>query len=255
MNFNIPNGSGASANAAASVPNAGVGNMGASSSMNTGSNSVFNKQLGYILLAILAIAIIVIVIVVIVNKNRNRNNQNIIISTPVNAFGMRNNNFTIRNSELGLEFSYSVWIYIQDWTHGWKNIFVKGSGSPGSSSSGQPAASSQLRAPGLWLYPDTNSLHARINTYASPNEGCDIKNIPLQKWVHIGYVLNNRTVDMYIDGKLERSCVLRGVPKLNDSDLIVCDNNGFFGKISNLVYYRYALKPEDIHNIYSNGPY
>ena len=250
MNFNIPNSSGSSA----SVPNAGVANMGASSSMNTGSNSVFNKQMGYILLVILAIAIIVIVIVVIVNKNRNRNNQNIIIDTPVNAFGMRNNRFTVKNSELGLEFSYSVWIYIQDWTHGWKNIFVKGSGSPGSSTSGEPA-SSQLRAPGLWLYPDTNSLHARINTYASPNEGCDIKNIPLQKWVHIGYVLNNRTVDMYIDGKLERSCVLRGVPKLNDSELIVCDNNGFFGKISNLVYYRYALKPEDIHNIYSNGPY
>ena len=252
MNFNIPNGSGTPA----SVPNAGIGNvsnMGASSSMNMGSNSVFNKQMGYILLAILAIVIIVIIIVVIVNKNKNRNNQNVIIDTPINAFGLKKNKFTVKNSDLGLEFSYSVWIYIQDWTHGWKNIFVKGSGSPGSTS-GEPA-SSQLRAPGLWLYPDTNSLHARINTYASPNEGCDIKNIPLQKWVHIGYVLNNRTVDMYIDGKLERSCVLRGVPKLNDSDLIVCDNNGFFGKISNLVYYKYALKPEDIHNLYSSGPY
>jgi hypothetical protein len=252
MNFNIPNSSGASA----SVPNAGVANvpnMGASSSMNMGSNSVFNKQMGIILLVILGIAIIVIIIVVIVNKNKNKNNQNVIIDTPVNAFGLKKNKFTIKNSDLGLEFSYSVWIYIQDWTHGWKNIFVKGSGSPGSTS-GQPT-SSQLRAPGLWLYPDTNSLHARINTYASPNEGCDIKNIPLQKWVHIGYVLNNRTVDMYIDGKLERSCVLRGVPKLNDSDLIVCDNNGFFGKISNLVYYKYALKPDDIHNIYSSGPY
>lgn len=255
MNFNIPGSSGASANV--SVPNAGVpnmGNMGASSINNMGTNSVFNKQMGYILLAILAVAIIVIVIVVIVNNNKNKNNQNIIIDTPVNAFGLKNNKFTVKNSELGLEFSYSVWIYIQDWTHGWKNIFVKGSGSPGSSTQDQPA-SSQLRAPGLWLYPDTNALHARINTYASPNEGCDIKNIPLQKWVHIGYVLNNRTVDMYIDGKLERSCVLRGVPKLNDSELVVCDNNGFFGKISNLVYYKYALKPEDIHNIYSNGPY
>ena len=89
MNFNIPNGSGASANA--SVPNAGVGNIGSSSSMNTGSNSVFNKQMGYILLGILAIAIIVIIIVVIVNKNKNRNNQNVIIDTPVNAFGLKKN--------------------------------------------------------------------------------------------------------------------------------------------------------------------
>ena len=158
MNFNVPN----SSSTPASVPNAGVANTSFNTGASSSSNSVFNKQMGIILLVILAIAIIIIVIVVIVNKNKNKNNQNVIIDTPVNAFGMKDNTFTIKNSDLGLEFSYSVWIYIQDWTHGWKNIFVKGSGSPGSTS-GKPA-SSQLRAPGLWLYPDTNSLHARINT-------------------------------------------------------------------------------------------
>lgn len=250
-------------NVSANIPgNLGGLNIGSSGSYNTGSNfsnMSKNNIIKIVLFSIVIIAIIVIVIVVLVKKAKSTQDKiNIIIDTPVNAFGLKKNKFTVKNSDLGLEFSYSVWIYIQDWTHGWKNIFVKGTGSPGStpqSESTPSTPSTQLRAPGLWLYPDTNSLHARINTFASPNEGCDIKNIPLQKWVHIGYVLNNRTVDMYIDGKLERSCVLRGVPKLNDSDLIVCDNNGFFGKISNLVYYKYALKPTDIYNIYSNGPY
>ena len=105
------------------------------------------------------------------------------------------------------------------------------------------------------MYPNSNSLHARITTYAAANEGCDVKNIPLQKWVHIGYVLNNRTVDLYLNGKLERSCVLRGVPKLNEDKVHFGLNGGFFGKLSNVVYYRKALNPDQIYSIYSGGPY
>jgi hypothetical protein len=203
----------------------------------------------YILLAIIFLVILIIIIVVLVKRaKKNKTNISVLIDSPTDAFDLKNKSFTVKNSDEGLEFSYSVWIYIQDWTQGWKNIFVKGSKTSG-------AASNSARAPGLWLYPDTNALHARINTFASPNEGCDIKNIPLQKWVNITYVLNNRTVDIYIDGKLERSCVLRGVPKLNDDPVHVCDNGGFFGKISNLVYLRYALKPDEVYKIYAKGPY
>ena len=31
--------------------------------------------------------------------------------------------------------------------------------------------------PGLWLYPKTNNLYARMSTFADPSEGCDVKNI------------------------------------------------------------------------------
>lgn len=203
------------------------------------------------IIGFILVIVLIIVIVVLVNRAKaKRENVFTIIKSPLDAFDIKpdQGKFQIANSEQGLEFSYSVWIFIQDWTRGWKNIFVKGDRSDGSGNNAS-------RAPGLWLYPDTNALHARINTFASPNEGCDIKNIPLQKWVHIAYILNNRTVDIYIDGKLERSCVLRGVPKLNNNPLYVCDNGGFFGKISNMVYYKHALKPNDVYNIYSQGPY
>lgn len=224
-------------------------NLTSNLSGNGGSNAtmILVGIIGFILLVVL-----IVIIVVLVNRAKKRaNNVSVLIDSPKDAFNLdaKSKEFdNLKNSDLGLEFSYSVWIYIQDWTRGWKNIFVKGDKSEG-------ATSNSARAPGLWLYPETNALHARINTFASPNEGCDIKNIPLQKWVHIVYVLNNRTVDMYIDGKLERSCVLRGVPKLNNDPLHVCDNGGFFGKISNLVYYRYALKPDEVFGIYSSGPY
>jgi len=223
-----------------SIGNSNVGRF------NTKSGGI--SSLLIIILVFVVIIILVVIIVALVNNaNKRKKRISSIIKSPMDAYDM-NKSFDIENSDEGLEFSYSVWIYVQDWTRGWKNIFVKGDKNSG-------AGTSSARAPGLWLYPDTNALHARINTFASPNEGCDIKNIPLQKWVHIVYVLNNRTVDMYIDGKLERSCVLRGVPKLNSEPLYVCDNGGFFGKISNLVYYKYSLKPDEVYNIYSKGPY
>ena len=217
-------------------------------SSNSSTSNSSNTSILYILLAVIFLIILIIVIVILVRTaKKNKENVSVLVETPTDAFDMKAS-FPVKNSDEGLEFSYSVWIYIQDWTRGWKNIFVKGDKTSG-------AGTNSSRAPGLWLYPDTNALHARINTFASPNEGCDIKNIPLQKWVHITYVLNNRTVDIYIDGKLERSCVLRGVPKLNDSPVHVCDNGGFFGKISNLVYFRYAMKPDEVYKIYAKGPY
>lgn len=217
--------------------------------MNSVNGLTTNNSILYILLGFILLIVLVVVIVILVNRaKKNKANVSVLMGPPTDAFDLKDKSFPVKNSDEGLEFSYSVWIYIQDWTRGWKNIFVKGDKTDG-------AGTNSARAPGLWLYPDTNALHARINTFASPNEGCDIKNIPLQKWVHIAYILNNRTVDIYIDGKLERSCVLRGVPKLNDEPVRVCDNGGYFGKISNLVYFRYAMKPDEVYKIYASGPY
>ena len=203
----------------------------------------------FTVLAVIFVVVLIIIIVLVVKSRQKRDrNEKLLIGAPVDAYSIKNNKFEVENSDLGLEFSMTMWIYISDWTQGWKNILIKGDKktTPNNSSA---------RAPGLWLYPNTNALHARINTFAAVNEGCDIKNIPLQKWVCIAYILNNRTVDIYINGKLERSCVLRGVPKLNNAPIYLCENGGFFGKISNVKYFRYALQPDKVHSIYSSGPY
>ena len=194
----------------------------------------------------------------VATEKRRKKSFQYIISKPEDSFNLKNSEFEIADTETDEEFSYTMWIYVQNWTGGWKNILVKGS-DPGMivSDDDTVGGSTFDRYPGLWLYPDTNALHARINTLSSANEGCDVKNIPLQKWVHIGYVLNNRTVDIYIDGKLERSCVLRGIPKSNSGKLYVCGGtkgNTYFGKISKLIHFKYALKPDEIYSLYSGGP-
>ena len=153
----------------------------------------------------------------------------VLIANPMNAYNA----------------AFKKQIYIADWNYNFgkfKNIISKGNDNTGYS-------------PGIWLYPNTNSLHARIATYADPNEGCDIQNIPLQKWCHIVYILNTRTVDIYINGKLERSCVLKGVPHINNQPLKVCQDGGFYGQISRLQYFAKAINPNKIKQLYREGPF
>lgn len=185
-------------------------------------------------------------------RDKKNRDEPMLVGAAVNAYEFsKPEGFYVEQSDEGLEFTYSFWIFIHDWDYKfnqWKNVFVKGN------QMGDPNGGS-ARAPGIWLYPRDNSLHARINTTEDRNEGCDIKNIPLQKWVHITYILNNRTVDIYVDGKLERSCVLRGVPELNDDNVFVASNGGFMGQLAKLQYFRKAIKPEHVFKIYSQGPY
>jgi hypothetical protein len=85
---------------------------------------------------------------------------------------------------------------------------------------------------------------------------CDITSVDLQKWVQISVCLNNKTCDVYMDGKLARSCVLPGFYKVDKSNLAlaVCDYKGFGGYVSNVSAYNYALNPEQVWRLYMSGP-
>jgi hypothetical protein len=104
-----------------------------------------------------------------------------------------------------------------------------------------------------------DSMFRTIQTDSSlldPNIPCDISTIELQKWVQVTVTLNNKTCDVYIDGKLTRSCVLPSFYRVdkNNTKLSVCDYGGFGGYVSNVSAYNYALNPEQIWNLYMTGP-
>jgi hypothetical protein len=82
---------------------------------------------------------------------------------------------------------------------------------------------------------------------------CDIVDIPLQRWVHIGIVLWNRSLDVYLNGKLARSCALRGIPNINDGNLYVTQNGGYKGDMATLRYFSRALNASEVYDIYKQG--
>ena len=148
----------------------------------------------------------------------------------------------------GLAQSFSTWIYVKDWNYNfgkYKQILWKGT------------STTNKHCPSLWLYPMQNSLKVITSTTVAEGiESTDIPNIPLMKWVHIAYVLNNRSVDIYINGKLERSSALKGIPIITNDQVFFTggDPAGYYGKIGKTQYFTRALQPSEVADLYQQGP-
>jgi hypothetical protein len=112
------------------------------------------------------------------------------------------------------------------------------------------------------MYP-LDSLITNYNsgtTYTS-DDRCDITNgIEYQRWVLVTVVGNGRTLDVYIDGKLARSCVYKagfalGSPTGKAQAYFGMDNGGNLkGYFSNGMFYNYALTPDAVWALYQQGP-
>ena len=196
---------------------------------------------------VLILVLLIWWIVYAVQKTSQENSQNpVIIDSTIDAWVTRPS-VSLPMPSSGYNYSYSMWFYVRDWDYRfgkWKNIMWKGN------------QSKPRHSPSIWLYPLTNSIKVVTSTTGSNSlTSCDIENIPLQKWVHMVYVLNNRSVDIYINGKLERTCILQGIPVNQKNDKLTINyNSGFYGKMGKFQYFTSTLSPEQITKLYVSGP-
>ena len=161
------------------------------------------------------------------------------------------------NANEGIEFTWSVWIYIDDLTYNsgrYRCVFYKGN-DYAKNPNNQDAQGLNFpnNAPGLYLAPNSNSLIVIMNTFNVINEEIQINDIPLNKWVNVIIRCQNNVLDLYINGTIIKSHHLHGVPKQNYGDVYVAPNGGFSGYISNLWYYNYALGTAEITKIANQG--
>jgi hypothetical protein len=116
----------------------------------------------------------------------------------------------------------------------------------------------------MYLDNAQNNLNLLIKGNANP---CTLKNIKLQKWVNITMSIYGNTADMYLDGKLVRTCVLNTPSSTTTNDTVyigggynndastwsVIADGDLRGYISNVVYKSDYFTPEEAWNIYSTG--
>lgn len=174
----------------------------------------------------------------------------------------------------GGEFTISTWMYINNWSYrvGFSKSII---------SVGGPNFDT-IR---IYLGGYKPKLHIRLHTRDSsatgcsqsldkstkqstfnslqPDSGltdssqlCDLPEIELQRWVNVSVAVNGKTVDVYLNGKLARSCVL---PKMFKVDAGGYSANllaygGFGGQISTTTMYDAALNPEQVYKNYMAGP-
>ena len=158
----------------------------------------------------------------------------------------------LKNTGTSMDYTYSMWFYVDDWNYKFgqdKLLFTR------SDTANQPS-------PSVSLGNMENNITISVACYATSSQTasqsnihkCTINNYPLQKWVNLIVSMQGETLDVYIDGKLEKTCVLEGVPKVSaETDLLVSPNGGFSGWTSNFQYFDKATNPEEAYNIYKKG--
>tara|TARA_A100001015_G_scaffold313937_1_gene422291 strand:- start:466 stop:1344 length:879 start_codon:yes stop_codon:yes gene_type:complete len=160
------------------------------------------------------------------------------------------------NQNDGIEFTYSVWLFVDNMTYKegeFKHVFHKGNADINTKN--KPIGMNfPNNAPGLYLSPDTNGLVVVMNTFNDIEEKLTIENLPMNMWVCVQIVVENNQLDVYINGKLAKRLIMKGVPKQNYGDLYVAMNGGFSGYMSNLRYYDYSLGTAAIQDIVNDGP-
>jgi hypothetical protein len=184
------------------------------------------------------------------------------------------------------QFSYSFWIYIDQkkWVspryndkNKWKHIMHFGdiltrNATPESN------RLNQQQIPGVWLWPGTNRLWIVVTTDNGPDygEGVIVDDIPLNKWVNVTAILWGQMVEIYLDGKLEKTVALyhRALGPRKGQSLFISSTeyretttaiddtydtnfthgttttNGFPGFISYVNYYNKSLSPVLVKDLY-----
>ena len=185
----------------------------------------------------------------------------------------------------GGDFTLSMWIYIDDWNYKVnqsKFLFALSPKNVAQSSNSPLIGVLTPLQNGLMVRANTVSTGSASTTSAAPDYTkesnlqnllssntsaqmysstvtdmpCDIKEIPVQKWVNVTIVSSGRVLDVYMDGKLSRSCVLPNVLNVPTGDLKLRlgDMGGFGGRYSSVQMWNYQLTPDLIYNIYQYGP-
>lgn len=192
-----------------------------------------------------------------------------------------------QNQVTGIEFSYSIFIYIDDSTfannvapHSWSTVFYKG----------YESGPFPLCGPGVFASTDRANnpvLRIVMNSYNGWFNKVDVSQIPVKKWFHLALVMSaNNTLNVYINGNLANKLVLHGtIAYQNYQSLNVLPNvttvsprdfdnstsvdyplrgippgetfiikGPITGFVSNIVYYSYAIGYSEIQANLNAGP-
>ena len=181
------------------------------------------------------------------------------------------------NDPQGLEFTWSVWIFVAPATFGGAEtqpkcqntgetlsppihrVFNKGN-------TAVVAAATELgdvapvglaypnNCPGLYIDSETNDMRVYVNTFGAVYEEVKIESIPVEKWFNVVIQCIQRNLDVFVNGRLVKRHTLSGLPVQNYAPVNVGSASGIIGKISDLRYFSTPLGLADISAIVRRGP-
>lgn len=221
--------------------------------------------LGIIIAVVLIVLIIMFFVYFFSDPYTLLNLQNGQNTSTINASSLAKNGSNIPSNN----FAYSIWFYINDFNYryGSPKVIFGRMGAPSGSGIGSIDNVSGLDpCPAVVLGAVQNNIDVYLGCYPGLNQKptntggksivhkCSVANVPVQKWVNLVISVYGRSMDIYIDGKLVRTCLLPGIANVNNnSNVYVTPAGGFNGWTSKFQYYPNSLNPQEVYNIYTRG--
>jgi len=165
------------------------------------------------------------------------------------------------NEDKGIEFTWSSWLKLDQvptttTTNHLYHIYNKGSQPEDHDPNDSNKKYALKNCPGLYVKNDSKSLqlNIKIDTIGSLDEGpIIIKELPIQRWFHLAIRLQNKIIDVYVNGTITTRVPFTAIPEQNYGDVFI-GYHGYNGGISNLRYFDSALSVFQISNIVMSGP-
>lgn len=159
------------------------------------------------------------------------------------------NKTTISGSELPNSFksnsSISLWFYIRSWVNNTSLIQFNKSDT-------DTLFKIQFKS-------SQNTIQIFPRSGVTSADDCEISDFPLQKWVNLIVSFNGSAMDVYVDGKLMKSCVVNLGSKLKETTKVVLGDDsqavkdGKVGFITNVKLKDAPVAPQEAWDIYSQG--
>jgi hypothetical protein len=157
------------------------------------------------------------------------------------------------------DFTYSFWFYVNSWSYnyGKRKIIMARYAKEGNNEHPMPMISFGASSNDLEI-----TLTGKGAGSAAPSI-CNIKNVPIQKWTHVVVTLMDKTIDVYLDGKLVKTCLMGDTPfvdGVSNSSLYLCPKDlpsdphgGFSGFLSKFRFYARSVPPREAYELYRQG--
>ena len=217
-------------------------------------------ELSTIVLIIVVIILLYFVISYIVSDvNKLTDIQNGKQMSKIEASSLAKNS-TNPNSN---NFTYSIWFYVDDWNYLYgkpKVLFGRMGGASASNKGYMSGVTGSNPCPAVVFSPVENNLVISVACYPGSGSGasvvhnCTISNVPIQKWVNLLISVYGRTLDVYLDGKLVKTCIMPGIAKINRvAPIYVTPQGGFSGWTAKFQYWPNATNPQQAWDVYTKG--
>ena len=164
---------------------------------------------------------------------------------------------TVASAVTGSNTSLQFWMYIKDWEYKY--------GQPKAVIAQTSSTNPTVSVPAVTLHPTDNALQVIVSIYPSGSDAntvsvgggtkqiITVENVPLQSWFAVSITIYGRNVDVYINGRLQQSQVLDGIPMPASGNLTIGGGGGFGGYVCTVSSTSSKIEPAGAAAFYGAG--